>query len=548
MPTANQTAFDRGVSHAIHMQRLKTGEVNKIVGFLNDKVLPDAKQKLAARLERLVTRGMDKGPHTTKRVKDMINSVTGTISGGLREASAKLRVDLKDIALTEAEWQQSVLRSSVPGELGLSFNVPTAGQLNSIITSRPFEGDLLRGWWKKLDRAKRSGISEQIQIGIAEGETNAQIIRRLAGTKSGAFMDGAFGKMRRNVAAVTQTATQHVAAQAREMTYKENDDIIKGVQIVATLDSRTTEICMSEDGKVYPVEEGPRPPFHWNCRTTTIPVLKSFKELGFNAPDLPAATRASVDGQVPARQTYQGWLRGQPAAVQDDALGPVKGRLFRKHKLEVTSFVDDRRRTLTIDQLRVKEGLVPKIPPPAPAAPAPIPPSGIKPVSPPREKIQASQQLGDEITYKNTDRLSDEFEVEFQTVASRKEGGSAYYEMRNAIGVDPDDFGLGRVITRSSDGKINGAISWMTSENEMLIADLGALKARGGSGSELMRYALQAASQQNLSIVLPSLPDAVGFYERLGFIQRAKGFSEFTASTSRVKLIEAALGKPGRGL
>jgi hypothetical protein len=144
------------------------------------------------------------------------------------------------------------------------------------------------------------------------------------------------------------------------MTYEANKDIVKGVQIVATLDNRTTEICMSEDGKVYDVGDGPRPPFHFNCRTTTTPVLKSLREMGFKSPTgkpLSKATRASVNGQVPARQTYGSWLKRQPKAVQEDALGVEKARLFRHGDLTVDRFVDDRRNVLTLDELRRREGL-----------------------------------------------------------------------------------------------------------------------------------------------------------------------------------------------
>ena len=171
-------------------------------------------------------------------------------------------------------------------------------------------------------------------------------------------MNGAFGGIRRNVRSTVRTAATHVSTHAREATYAANEDIIKGVQMVATLDSATTEICMNEDGKVYPPDSGPRPPFHWQCRTTTIPVLKSWEELGLKDPGkLPKGTRASMNGQVPARQTYGKWLRKQKASVQDDILGKTKGALYRKHKLPVSAFVDDRRRVLNLAELRKAEGL-----------------------------------------------------------------------------------------------------------------------------------------------------------------------------------------------
>jgi SPP1 gp7 family putative phage head morphogenesis protein len=355
--TANEEVLDRAIRHAVYLQRYKTGEVNKIVGFLNDDVLPDALARLTTRLERIASRGIDSGAWTTQRFKDVLAGLDKTLGAGLREAGAQVRKDLGDFAVSEAEYQARVLAGAIPAGTGIDFSLPGAGQLRSIVTSKPFQGDVLGKHWSKIGASAKADIARQLRIGLAEGETTAQIVRRVSGTKAGGYMDGVFGKLRRNVESTVRTAANHVSTHAREDTYKENDDVVKGVEIVATLDGRTTEICMSEDGKVYDVGEGPRPPFHYNCRTTTVPVLKSWKELGIDLKEAPEGTRASLNGQVPAKQTYGAWLKRQPRAVQDEALGPARARLFRSGKVKVDRFVDDRRRKLTLKELRAREGL-----------------------------------------------------------------------------------------------------------------------------------------------------------------------------------------------
>ena len=52
-----------------------------------------------------------------------------------------------------------------------------------------------------------------------------------------------------------------------------NPKIINRLRYTAVLDSRTTPICRSLDGRIYQVGQGPRPPQHWNCRSIMIPVL-----------------------------------------------------------------------------------------------------------------------------------------------------------------------------------------------------------------------------------------------------------------------------------
>ena len=56
-----------------------------------------------------------------------------------------------------------------------------------------------------------------------------------------------------------------IAAVARQAVAEANGDIVAGVRMVATLDSRTSSVCRSLDGRVFPVDSGPRPPVPINC-------------------------------------------------------------------------------------------------------------------------------------------------------------------------------------------------------------------------------------------------------------------------------------------
>jgi hypothetical protein len=92
-----------------------------------------------------------------------------------------------------------------------------------------------------------------------------------------------------------------------------------------------------------------------NCRCTTVPVTKSFRELGLDVDEVPAGTRASMNGQVPATQTYEQWLRRQSAEVQDDVLGVTKGALFRRGGLKIRDFINNAGKEYTLDELRKVE-------------------------------------------------------------------------------------------------------------------------------------------------------------------------------------------------
>lgn len=101
-----------------------------------------------------------------------------------------------------------------------------------------------------------------------------------------------------------------------------------------------------------------------NCRSTTVPVI-NYKELGFDPP--PSVTkgkRASMDGPVPANETYGEWLAKQPRTTQVDALGPGKvayfNRLANKYGPTdaIAKLVKDDGSELTLAQLRQRYGPV----------------------------------------------------------------------------------------------------------------------------------------------------------------------------------------------
>jgi hypothetical protein len=92
-----------------------------------------------------------------------------------------------------------------------------------------------------------------------------------------------------------------------------------------------------------------------NCRSTTVPVMKSWQDLGIDLEEAPDGTRASVDGQVPAEMTYGEWLKQQPRASVEDILGPKKAALFLDGKLPIDRFVDDTGHELSLDELEQRE-------------------------------------------------------------------------------------------------------------------------------------------------------------------------------------------------
>lgn len=331
---ANQAVLDATIRHAVFLEKLKAGEVGKFAPFLKE-----IDRSIRDRLTQ-----SDLTEYNVKRLEALLKEVDSLLLGIFDRYSVQLNLDLIDIANYEAEFEVTSLARSAP--VGVSFDVaaPTVTAIRAAVLTNPLSvrgtggGKLLKSFIKGWTTAERERVTGTIRQGFFEGQTNFQVIRSIRGTKAAGYKDGVLATTNRNASTVVHTAIQHVASQARMVVAKANTDIVSEVEMVATLDSKTSQQCRSMDRRRFPVDSGPRPPFHPNCRTTFI-LLTKLSEMFAKG-----ATRASVGadgaGQVSAGLDYYHWLEQQPASFQDVAIGPVRAKLFREGGLSVQRFAE----------------------------------------------------------------------------------------------------------------------------------------------------------------------------------------------------------------
>lgn len=339
-PTPNEELRDRGIRHMVYLLRLQNGEAAWIVDMLEREAIPDILDTLEARLRQIEGRGYDTGEATTQRLLDLLDRLKGIVDGWRERAQTEFIGRLLPLGEQEARWQDRALRSVVAVETTL----PASALLSRAILERPFDGMLLADWFGRLATDTQKRLEQAIRQGLVQGETNAQIVQRVRGTRALGYSDGVLGITRRQAEAVVRSAVIHASTQARQVFFENNADLLAGVQWSATLDSRTCPSCGALDGKLFPVDSGPRPPRHVNCRCGMVPVLKERLPLG-------PGQRASINGPVPDTLTFPQWLKRQPRAIVEDVLGKTRADLFLKGKLKITDFVNRRGQLLTLDQL-----------------------------------------------------------------------------------------------------------------------------------------------------------------------------------------------------
>ena len=292
-----------------------------------------------------------------------------------------LLADLLPFSEGEAEWQINSLKSVINSP-SVALIAPSPVQVWAGVNSSPLifpdsKGvKLLQPFIKDWEAAQVNKVSDIIRTGFMTGRTSQQIVQDIAG-KNG-YLDN---QNRASIKTMVRTATNHVSNLARQETNKENDDIIIGYEGVATLDGRTSNFCTGFDGtKVFnkgliiwgatgrkeKTKYKPMPPFHPNCRTTTVAILDERYRID-NSDATRASSGANGGKQVNANLTRYEWLQQQGQqgakgrAFVRDALGIERADLLIDGGLTAKQFsrltLDEVFRPIPLKELRKKQSL-----------------------------------------------------------------------------------------------------------------------------------------------------------------------------------------------
>lgn len=335
---------DPATRHAVFVEGLKSGQVRKFAPFLRE---------IDRELRERLTRG-GLTEFQRDRLETMLTEIDAMLRGVLDRFSRQLEMDLREFAEYEAGFTARMLENA-----GFAASVPAAVQVWAAATTNPLgagKGKLLAPFIADWKDSEVKAVTGAIRLAVAQGQTVAQTVQAIRGTKALNYADGLLSVTKRHAEAVVRTSVAHVGNVARMATYSANDDILKGWQFSATLDQRTSAQCRSLDGRVFALNKGPQPPVHVNCRSAAIPLLSD--EFAFLTE---GEKRSSMDGPVDAGTNYYEWLKQQPAAFQDAAIGPTRGRLLRSGGLTADQFarlqLDRNFRPLTLEEMRLLDPL-----------------------------------------------------------------------------------------------------------------------------------------------------------------------------------------------
>ena len=393
--------------NAIDLNRFSNGVAKRIAIAYNDLVL-DAVDQL---------RGIDElaAPAKAARLRAILAQLKESLDGWAGASTLSVVDDLQGLAVLQSEFVTNELRQALPIQLREQIRsiqispqfaqsvatvdpteinvVSLSDDLQAAVTGAPQtfsltatqgttvtlpNGKVLEKAFRGLAESQADLFAKTVRNGLLTGESTDKIARRLKGRlRFGDFgplsvrqLAQAGGELtavaNHQVLALVRTSINQVANKTSQQVYRANQDVTKRYRYVATLDNRTSAICRALDGREFEYGKGPTPPQHFNCRSTTVPII-DYSGLGISRPPQTELRRPNTafgpsrvrrGDTVPSNQTYGEWLDKQPKEVQADVLGaskvPYFNRLVKKFGPTdaIRKFVSRDGSELTLEQLK----------------------------------------------------------------------------------------------------------------------------------------------------------------------------------------------------
>ena len=376
--------------NAIDLNRFSNSVSKKLVTSYNNVML-----KAVSQLEQIERQPLSKQPaYKTARLRALIKQTKQSLNSWANGSVDDLITELEGVAKVQAGFIEGQLKKSIPkgmaqkitDQIGYSVRSVAVSPsfAKSVVTTDPTainlavlkselagitkdkkartkgtfkltaeqgqtitlpNGNTVKKSFLGIAQAEAKRLNQVVRSGLLSGETTTDIVKDLVGNlrkdQKGSLSQllaqgGAATKSANSqVMTIVRTTVNQVTNTASQTVYKANPDVTEEYRYVATLDSRTSPVCRDLDGQIFKYNQGPVPPQHFGCRSTTVAVV-NYKKYGFTPP--PAGKRASVGGPVPANTTYGKWLYGERAKgskfkagkEQIAALGEQKAKYFNR--------------------------------------------------------------------------------------------------------------------------------------------------------------------------------------------------------------------------
>ena len=347
---------------ALDLNRFSNGVANKLLESYRRQIvkavreleridkMPSSKkpQFKAARMRALIKQNLDSmRSWSNSSVNELIKQLDGLAdvevafaAGELQRAvPAGMKTSVRTVEVTES-FARSVV-SADPLDVGtnlLQQNIEEAvkgpGALMKLTARqgaiiRMPDGTSVKKAFRGLAERQGELFSRAVLDGLLTGESTAAIARSLYGELGFstealtprqvalAQTGNAWKMAKHQVRTLVRTSVNATANAASQQVYRANPEVTKKYRWVATLDNRTSPICRNLDQSVYEYGKGPTPanPPHFNCRSTTIPII-DYEGLGLSTPPNTKGYRPTTESRPSSKDPDGGRVPVNVSAAQ----------------------------------------------------------------------------------------------------------------------------------------------------------------------------------------------------------------------------------------
>lgn len=350
---AQQLVFDAILRHSLAVERNTRGmtaEMNKVIEAAGAALGSELQERLDNLSQGELTALMRYRPGS--KVDKLPTRVQGVISfiaawsEDLRQAiGTTWQESAKEFAQAEIDFVSDLMREALEDVPAIGV---TAAAVYREAMAQPVMGVFLDDALREESTKTRNRVYTTIRNGVTQGQTNAEIVRALRGTKSMNYTDGELKTTRNNLNSIVRTGRNHLASIAHNDVYEALG--VEELVFVATIDGRTTLICSSYDQSVFKINDSKRPrlPLHWGERSVYAPYfggkiagnrpyVKAFKPVRrIRQDDRPEG----MIGQVRASTSMSEFLKRPDNAVfAREYFGDTRYRLFKEGKLDIRQMI-----------------------------------------------------------------------------------------------------------------------------------------------------------------------------------------------------------------
>lgn len=206
----------------------------------------------------------------------------------------------------EDSFYRTLFNVQKQAKIGVSFTQPGKEQLEAAVKEKWLESNYSDRIWADKNRLVNQ-LNQIIPREFVRGRGPVAMGRELAQKMNTSY---------NNAVRLARTEMNHISNKGTMEAYKKSG-VVSEYEYVATLDSRTSDICASMDGKVFKLSEAQSginmPPLHPHCRSTTIPHFPK-DEIGDNVIDRIARDENDESYFVGENVTYKEWTEKYASA------------------------------------------------------------------------------------------------------------------------------------------------------------------------------------------------------------------------------------------